>query len=156
MRYAQEGPSESNDGTVRFDYQARRPFHPTRLHTLLAEAWSGVLRAKGNFWVASRPEVAATLDLAGGSRTTSVTGTWWSAVSADQRPNSPEFRQYMEEIWHPDFGDRHQDFSIVGVGVDEDELRARLDQCLLTDEELADPNRWTSMPDPFRWPKGNR
>ena len=71
----------------------------------------------------------------------------------EEQPDSLEFREYMREIWHAEFGDRHHDFSIVGIGFDEEELRGRLDQCLLTQEELSDPNSWATMPDPFPWPK---
>ena len=78
---------------------------------------------------------------------------WWVSVPDSQRPKSPEFRQYVQEIWHPDFGDRHQDLLIVAIGIDEEGFRHRLDQCLLSDAELADPAQWTQMKDPFQWPK---
>ena len=145
-------PNAASDSVVKFSYQARRPFHPARLHALLGEPWSGVIRAKGTFWVASRPEYACALDVAGMSRDISPEGMWWATVPLAQRPDSPQLQQYLETIWHPEFGDRHQNLSIVGTEVDEEELRGRFEACLLTDEEVAAPDQWASMPDPFEWP----
>jgi G3E family GTPase len=149
LRYARDSNVDPSSLVVRFDFQERRPFHPGRLHSFLAEDWPGLLRVKGSFWMASRPDQAGSIDVAGSSRITSFDGMWWSSVPAHRRPDSPEFRQYMKKIWHPEFGDRHHDLAIVGVGLDEEELRVRLDQCLLTDEELVEPSLWSTMPDPF-------
>ena len=146
------GSQSTSNSVMKFAYQARRPFHPARLHALLGEPWSGVIRAKGTFWVASRPEFACSLDVAGMSRDMSAEGMWWATVPVDQRPDSPQLQQYLETIWHPEFGDRHQNLSIVGTEVDEEELRGRFEACLLTDEEVAAPDQWASMPDPFEWP----
>lgn len=156
------GPNEmgsepqSAGSVVKFSYQARRPFHPGRLHALLAEPWAGVLRGKGTFWVASRPEFACALDVAGMSRNMVPEGMWWATVSKEERPQSPYFTRYLETIWHPEFGDRHQSINIVGVAVDEDDLHARFEACLLTDEELNHPDQWTTFSDPFQWPPANR
>lgn len=137
----------------RFVYEERRPFHPGRLYAVLHESWAGVIRAQGSFWVASRPEFARTLDVAGGSHKSSCSGMWWATVPEAQRPESPEFRRYAESIWHPEFGDRHQALSFVGCDVDEADMRVRLDRCLLTEDEISDSDRWSSMPDPFDWPE---
>jgi len=144
-------PSEHSDAIVRFAYEARLPFHPARLHRLLQEQLSGVVRMEGVFWVASRPDLAVALDIAGQSRTTAVRGMWWASVPEGERPDSAEFKQYLEANWHAAFGDRYQELSIVGVDVDEGALRARLQQCLLTEEELCAPESWAGLPDPFRW-----
>jgi hypothetical protein len=82
-------------------------------------------------------------------------GMWWATVSEEERPQSPDFTRYLETMWHPEFGDRHQNINIVGVAVDEEDLHARFEACLLTDEELNDPDQWASLPDPFQWPAVN-
>ncbi len=52
-----EGASEVEEyGVNSFVYRARRPFHPQRLYDLLSQDWTGVLRSKGFFWLATRLE----------------------------------------------------------------------------------------------------
>jgi len=143
--------SASSGSIVRFAFQDRRPFHPVRWQAFLDEGWPGVLRSQGTFWVASRPDLAASLDVAGGSHNTAASGMWWATVPEGQRPDSAEFKQYIDSIWHSEFGDRLQDLTVVGVEVDEAAMRKRLEDCLLTAEELASPEQWPAMPHPFTW-----
>jgi G3E family GTPase len=157
LRASRLGKPDTDFGTSgwlrQFTYFERIPFHPVRLHAMLEENWPNVIRVQGSFWVASSPDYSITLDIAGGSRQTSREGKWWITVPQDQRPKSPGFLQYLEGIWDPTFGDRHQALTIVGMGLDQDALTQRLKQCLLTDEEMAHPETWPLMPHPFSWPQ---
>lgn len=52
--------------------------------------------------------------------------------------------------WHERWGDRCQLISWIGVDMDEVQLRAMLDGCLLTDEEMAwGPEVWDRFEDPL-------
>jgi len=139
-------------GTVRFSFEARRPFHPSRLFDLLGDLGHGILRLKGTIWVATKPDYACALDMAGGNRTFVPEGQWWATVPEHELPNRPDLKSYLESVWHPDFGDRHQSISIVGVGIDEGVIRACLQAALLTDSEVESRDTWASMPDPLPWP----
>ena len=139
---------------VRFSYQERRPFHPTRLHDFLGGSLDGILRIQGSFWVASQPDAVGDMNVAGSSRSTTLGGRWWASVPEAQRPQTADFKQHYESVRHPEFGDRVQDLNFAGIGIDEKALVSRLEQCLLTAEELADREGWKSMPHPFDWPKG--
>ena len=145
--------TDQSRAVAQFTYRDRRPFHPERLHKLIGESWGEVLRARGTFWVASRPDYACELDIAGGSRRTSAEGKWWVAIPAEEQSEDPRVKDYLDEIWHETFGDRYQEITIVGVNIDERDLRRRLDQCLLNDEELAHPEAWPALPHPFAWPR---
>ena len=147
----QEGPTRV-DGVSRFAFRARRPFHPGRLHDLLQQEWREVLRAQGAFWVATRPNAVGLLDTVAGQSKTSLGGHWWASVPEAQHPNSPAFKRQLEERWHPSFGDRMQELAIVALG-EESALQAHLTRCLLTEDELSQPERWGSWHHPFSWPE---
>jgi len=148
-------PESEAYGITSFVYRARRPFHPQRLHDWLQQPWPGVVRAKGWFWVASRPNHTAAFQLAGGTRETGVAGYWWAAVRPEKRPDTLEFQAQMESVWHPVFGDRRQKLVIIGIDLDEEAMRSFFDACLLTDEELDAPETWDAMPHPFPWPEAS-
>jgi G3E family GTPase len=78
----------------------------------------------------------------------------WNAPlpSSDEVDDPAEFSA-MKTLWDPLWGDRRQEIAIIGVGLDEGALRARLDACLLDDAEMAaGPLAWQHYPDAFpRW-----
>ena len=143
---------ETNRSIERFTYRARHPFHPKRLHDVLTNHMDDVLRAKGIFWVASRPHDLAQLDVAGGHVVTTSEGVWWASVSPEQRPQNDAFRRFMRETWDEVYGDRIQEFTLVGFQIDEESLTAKFDNCLLTNEELSEPQNWVHLEHPFPWP----
>ncbi|MGQ0697535.1 MAG: GTP-binding protein [Panacagrimonas sp.] len=148
-------PETEEYGIRSFVYRERRPFHPRRLYELFHSSWNGVIRSKGWFWIASRPDFVAQMSQAGGTLQQGAVGLWWASPRADKA--SPAVMQQLREVWDPVYGDRRQELVFIGIGVDEAALRARLDACLLTDEELALGHaRWGDLPDPFpEWRMAN-
>ncbi|MDE1181340.1 GTP-binding protein [Paraburkholderia sp.] len=143
-------------GVSTFVYRARRPFHPERFWTLLHEEWTGVLRSKGFFWLASRSEIAGALSQAGGACRPSPAGTWWAAQPRDEWPEGDdELSAEIATDWFgdendPTIGDRRQELVMIGVDIDADAWRAKLDACLLTDAEFAQGgDAWLHLNDPF-------
>ena len=142
-------------GIGSFVYRARRPFHPERLWALLHEQWQGVLRSKGFFWLATRNDAAGTLSQAGGVCRHGPAGMWWAAQPRDEWPEDDELAAEIAADWYgaPDdatIGDRRQELVLIGVGLDAGHWRAKLDACLLTDDEYAlGPQGWARLSDPF-------
>jgi G3E family GTPase len=143
-------PETEEYGISSFVYRARRPFHPERLYEYFHQDWEGVLRAKGFFWVASRPEFMGMYSQAGGATRIEPVGHWLAATPKADWPGDPKHVQEVLDDWDGRFGDRRQELVFIGVGMDRDALVAALDGCLLTDDELGtletDPSRF---PDPF-------
>ncbi|QDU64298.1 Putative metal chaperone YciC [Planctomycetes bacterium Pan216] len=130
-----EESSETDEyGIGSFVYRAARPFHPTRLWTLLVgDTFRPVLRAKGFVWLATRVELAGIFSLAGHICSIEPAGYW------------PDPREAPEGELPP-----RQEIALIGQDLDVAGLTATLDDCLLTDDELAiGPTQWCAMDDPF-------
>ncbi|MCP2132565.1 GTP-binding protein [Bradyrhizobium ottawaense] len=129
-RFEEHVPETEEYGIASLVYRARRPFDPQRFSEFLASSWSGVLRAKGFFWLASRPRWVGELSHCGSLVRTSGRSWWWCAVDQKVWPNDPGWRTRLESEWDPRYGDRKQELVFIGVGLDADDLRRRLDACL--------------------------
>ncbi|WP_354698489.1 GTP-binding protein [Paraconexibacter sp. AEG42_29] len=141
-----EQPETLEYGIASFAFTARRPFHPERLWARANEAWPGLLRAKGYFWLATRPDLAGAWSQAGRVLTLEAAGAWWAVVPRDEWPDPAE----IEPFWAEPMGDRRQELVFIGQDLDEDGIRERLGACLLTDAELAaGPSALAALPDPF-------
>ena len=145
----EEVPESDAYGIRSFVWRARRPMHPARFWAAIHEVWPGVLRSKGFFWLASRPDVAGLWSQAGGACQVKPGGLFWAAVPEAEWPTEPEVRAAMLASFEGPWGDRRQELAIIGAGMDEAALRAMLEGCLLTDAELAaGVEAWRGYPDP--------
>ncbi len=143
-------PESDTYGIASFVYRARRPFHPERFFTLINREWSGVIRSKGFFWLATRPAHAASWSQAGGVCRHGLAGKWWAAVPREDWPDDAESVAFIMEQWDNKVGDARQEMVLIGIDMDEAALRAQLDACLLSDEEAAQgPVAWATYHDPF-------
>lgn len=141
-------PETEEYGVSSFVYRARAPFHPARVHAALNGALPGVIRAKGHFWIATRPDWVAEFSLAGAVSSVTPLGRWWAGVPRDRWPGDPDSRERMAENWREPWGDRRQELVFIGAGLDRAAITARLDAALLTDREFT-PEAWRGLPDPF-------
>lgn len=143
-------PESTEYGIGSFHFAARRPFHPQRFWDLMHQNWDSVLRSKGFFWLASRPDVAGLWSQAGGIFRHQAAGQWWAATPKKYWPKDPEERQGIEKHFQGEWGDRRQELVFIGQNMDEDNIRQSLSDCLLTDAEWQQgPSAWNGFVDPF-------
>lgn len=124
-------PESEEYGVTSHVYRARRPFNPQAIHDILNGEMPGVIRAKGHFWVASRPEWLAEYSLAGALSGVTPLGTWWASVPQERWPESAALRDYLKANWEEPWGDRRQELVFIGAGIDWPQLQSRLDAALM-------------------------
>ena len=147
--FAAHTPETEEYGVRSFVYRARRPFDPERFQSFIDKGWPGVVRAKGFFWLATRPDFVGEISQAGALVRTGKRGRWWSSVPKQYWPEEPEWQRAMEPYFHKVWGDRRQEIVFIGVDpMQEDALIDELDQCLLEEEDFV-PERWSGLNDPF-------
>ncbi|OBA59652.1 hypothetical protein A5647_16335 [Mycobacterium sp. 1100029.7] len=144
-------PPLGADGTVRIvEFNARRPFHPERLHAAVDLLLTGVVRARGRLWLASRSDQVMWLESAGGGLRVGCAGKWLAAMTTPEVARvDAERRLFAELQWEYRFGDRHTAMTVLVCGAEPPDILDALHGALLTDAELAVPRRWREYPDPF-------
>jgi G3E family GTPase len=146
--FAHHTPETEEYGITSFVYRARAPFHPGRIHAVLNGDLPGVIRAKGHFWLATRPNWVAEFSLAGAVSSVSPLGGWWASVPKERWPTHPDALKEVAANWQDPWGDRRQEIVFIGSGMDEAALRARLDAALVPASAFT-PEAWTGFSDPF-------
>lgn len=146
-------PETEEYGITSFVYRAREPFDPVKIHDFFNTPWPGVVRAKGFFWIANRPEYVGEVSQAGAFTRHQGMGAWWVSIPKEDWPESYEFEQSIKRNWHKDFGDRRQEIVFIGLNSEMDQatLKKQLDSCLIKDY-LENPEKYKHIPDPFpKW-----
>jgi G3E family GTPase len=145
-------PETDEYGIASTAYRARRPFHPQRFFDFIDRPWVNgkLLRSKGFFWLASKHQDAGSWSQAGGLMRHGFAGRWWRFVPKSQWPQDAESVAAIMDNWQPSTGDCRQELVFIGQNIDFAQMRAELDQCLLTDEEMAlGVEAWRQLADPF-------
>ena len=141
-------PETEEYGISSFVYRARRPFDPAKVHAVLNGDLPGVIRAKGHFWLASRPNWVAEFSLAGAVSSVTPLGGWWASVPRERWPTHPDALAEVARHWQEPWGDRRQEIVFIGAGLDQAALTASLDAALV-DAAGYNPQLWADLPDPF-------
>lgn len=147
--FASHVPETEEYGVASYVYRARQPFVPEKLLAVLNGDLPGVIRAKGHFWIATRPQWVAGFSLAGALSAISPEGRWWASVPSERWPDHPSMREYMARHWVEPWGDRRQELVFIGAGIDWPGLSALLHGALVSPELACNPAAMEALPDPF-------
>lgn len=147
--FADHIPETEEYGVASFVYRARLPFVPERILDVLNGDLPGVIRAKGHFWISTRPDWVAEFSLAGSLSSVTPLGNWWATVPEDRRPDHESAQTYMDAHWQEPWGDRRQEIVFIGAGIDWAKLKGRLDACLVPQIATMGIDTLPDYPDPF-------
>lgn len=146
-------PETEEYGISSFVFRDQRPFHPERFWKYLNEGYpSGIIRAKGLFWLASRPNDAINFSQAGGSSRLDRAGVWWCSMPYHERVQYPSFvhhREQIEQGWGKRWGDRKNELVFIGQDMDKEKILADLEKCLLQEDERYLFDNSIRFNDPF-------
>ncbi len=145
-------PETEEYGISSFSYVARRPFHPEKFYQFLhdTQKFGKLIRSKGYFWLATRPQFAGQWSQAGGIARYGFAGLFWKAVPKENWPTDEEYLESINKLWVEPFGDMRQELVFIGQGLDQKMITKALDDCLLTEDELLKGrDYWVSLKDPF-------
>ena len=143
-------PETEEYGITSFVYRAREPFDPEKIHAFFNQEWPGIVRAKGFFWISSRPDFVGEVSQAGAFVRHQGIGRWWAAIPKNQWPDGSNFEEVIKQYWTQDYGDRRQEIVFIGLKseMDETAIRQKLDACLVKNY-LTAPETFQKRTDPF-------
>ena len=147
----QHTPETEEYGIHSFIYNSREPLDPHRFAAFLELPLTGVLRAKGYVWLASRPEWAIAYSRSGNIANVEPVGYWWAAAERADWPdkNDPEHALILEN-WEEPYGDRVNEIVFIGQHLDRPAIESILKACELSAAEKSLPqSHWNSVKDPF-------
>ncbi|UEQ77440.1 GTP-binding protein [Chryseobacterium arthrosphaerae] len=146
-------PETEEYGISSLVFRDQRPFHPMRLWEYLNDRYpEGIIRAKGLFWLASRPDDALNFSQAGGSFRLEKAGVWWCSMPMSHRMRYASFienQKLIENRWDRHWGDRINELVFIGQNLDKDQIVADLQGCLINDREKELFDKKQSFEDPF-------
>ncbi|MFA9187427.1 GTP-binding protein [Flavobacterium sp. FBOR7N2.3] len=151
-------PETEEYGINSFVFRNEKPFHPYRFWNFITQDFpQTIIRSKGLFWIASRPDQAINWSQAGGSMKAESAGVWWASMPLSERMNFNNFvenQEIIEERWTLDYGDRLNELVFIGIALSEKEVRKQLEKCLCTADEIMDlQDGFFSNKDPFPIPR---
>ena len=80
-------PETEEYGITSFVYYSKLPFNPDKFMNFINnEQWPGVIRAKGFFWLSTRPDYIGEVSQAG-SLVHQGIGVWWSSIDKKEWPD---------------------------------------------------------------------
>lgn len=145
-------PETEEYGFSSFVFRARKPFHPKRFFEYATQAWpENVIRSKGLFWIASRPDEAFSWSQAGGSLRTERAGVWWASKSKHEWESMNADISFIESRMEGEWGDRLNEIVVIGQDLDRTEMEEEMEDCLLSTSELESWKKGEKFVDP--WPE---
>jgi G3E family GTPase len=145
-------PETEEYGIGSFSYVARRPFDPKKFYDFLhnTKQYGKLIRSKGFFWLATRPEFAGQWSQAGGIARYGFAGMFWKAIPKENWPQDEDYLESIEQQWVEPFGDMRQELVFIGQNLNKESITSALNDCLLKEEDvLRGKEYWATLDDPF-------
>ena len=124
-------PHGDEYGISTWVFFSRKPLNLTNFDHFVARQWpKSIVRAKGMCYFKGEEEMCYLFEQAGRQVSMHQTGQWYATMPEEELKPLLARDQRLQEDWHPIYGDRMQKIVFIGIHMDVEDLRQKLEACL--------------------------
>ena len=112
-------------------FYSRRPLNLGNFDHFIARQWpKSIVRAKGMCYFKGEEHMCYLFEQAGRQVSLHQAGQWYATMPEDELKPILARDQRLQDDWDPTYGDRMQKIVFIGIHMDTDDLRQKLEACL--------------------------
>ena len=112
-------------------FYRRRPLNLGNFDHFIARQWpKSIVRAKGMCYFKGEEHMCYLFEQAGRQVSLHQAGQWYATMPEDELKPILARDQRLQDDWDPTYGDRMQKIVFIGIHMDTDDLRQKLEACL--------------------------
>ena len=124
-------PHGDEYGISTWVFFSRKPLNLGNFDHFVARQWpKSIVRAKGMCYFKGEEEMCYLFEQAGRQVSMHQTGQWYATMPEEELKPILARDQRLQEDWHPIYGDRMQKIVFIGIHMDVEDLRQKLEACL--------------------------
>lgn len=126
-----EHPHGDEYGINTWVFYSRKPLNLTNFDHFVARQWpKSIVRAKGMCYFKGEENMCYLFEQAGRQVSMHQAGQWYATMPEEELKPILARDQRLQEDWHPIYGDRMQKLVFIGIHMDIEDLREKLEACL--------------------------
>ena len=126
-----EHPHGDEYGIGTWVFYSRRPLNLGNFDHFIARQWpKSIVRAKGMCYFKGEEHMCYLFEQAGRQVSLHQAGQWYATMPEDELKPILARDQRLQDDWDPTYGDRMQKIVFIGIHMDTDDLRQKLEACL--------------------------
>ena len=139
--YGKRTAMEDEHGITSFLYEERKPFDYDKFMEFLEKDYPvQIIRAKGYVWFADDDIHVQLFEQAGRNASVTIISNWLAAFGEDEIKREVQEHPEIMDDWDENYGDRINQIVFIGKNLKQDEIIARLQQCIDKQAEEGDQN----------------
>ena len=124
-------PHGDEYGISTWVFFSRKPLNLGNFDHFVARQWpKSIVRAKGMCYFKGEEEMCYLFEQAGRQVSMHQTGQWYATMPEEELKPILARDPRLQEDWHPIYGDRMQKIVFIGIHMDVEDLRQKLEACL--------------------------